>query len=285
MKKFRKITALLLVFILSLSLAGCGEKIGLGNKEIKYAVENGEAIAKEFPTQSTIIELKVADEIDGAPVTKIADFAACNLENIEKITIGKNVREIGDWAFENNQKLKEFEVDDDNPYFCDKDGVLFTKDMKTLLFYPLSKNAEEITEKDTEGKKVKKTVIKYSIPDGVETIRTKAFYKCGSLTEITLPQSLKRIEEKAFFRCGSLQNVKLSENLEFIGKDAFGYCTSFTEITIPATVTEIGEYAFYNCTALKSIKVNNKEPNLKLGKKWYSTDNGKEIDTLKIEWK
>lgn len=285
MKKLRSITALLLILVLSLSLTGCGEQIGLGNKDIKYEIENGEAIAKEFPTQSTIIELKVADEYNGVPVTKIADFAGCNLENIEKISIGKNVKEIGPWAFENNQKLKEFDVDPENPYFCDKDGVLFTKDMKTLLFYPLSKNAEEITEKDENGKDVKKTIIKYAVPDGVEVIRTKAFYKCGSLTEITFPGSLKRIEEKAFFRCGSLQNIKLPQKLEFIGKDAFGYCTSFTEIEIPKAVTEIGEYAFYNCTALKNIKVDNKEANIKLDKKWYPTDNGKKMDDLKIEWK
>lgn len=285
MKKLKKITALLLVFILSLSLAGCGEEMGLGSKDIKYVIENGEAIAKEFPTQSSIIEIKVDDEYNGAPVTKIADFAACNLENIEKISIGKNVKEIGAWAFENNQKLKEFDVDPENKYFCDVDGALYTKDMKTLLFYPLSMGAETVTEKNDKGEETEKTVIEYDIPEGVEVIRTKAFYKCGSLTKITFPKSLKIIEEKAFFRCGSLENVEIPENVEFIGKDAFGYCTAFTEISLPASVKEIGEYAFYNCISLKSITVDNKEENLKKGKKWYSTDNGKDMDELKIEWK
>jgi hypothetical protein len=69
--------------------------------------------------------------------------------------------------------------------------------MKTLLFYPPSGGVK--IEKDSNGKDVK--TISYVIPEGIETIRTKAFYKCQELIEITLPTTLKSIEEKAFFRC------------------------------------------------------------------------------------
>lgn len=283
MKK-KIICALLIICSLTFLLSGCGENVGLGTGEIKYKTENGGLTVKELPTSSTAEEIVIPDEVDGVPVTKIADFAGVNLESAKKITIGKNVKEIGPWAFENNQNLTEFIVSEENPYFCDIDGVLFSKDKKVLLFYPLSKGLTEKAEKDESGKKVTVKSIEYAVPEGTEIISTKAFYKCGNLTALTIPQSVKRIEEKAFFRCSALKEVKLPENLEFIGKDGFSYCSALTEIVIPASVKKIDEYAFYNCGALVNVKVNNKEENLKLGKKWYPTNNGLDIDELKITY-
>lgn len=283
MKK-RLIILLSLILCMSVMFSGCAEELGLGSDEISFNVENGEATVKEFPDSSSIKEVTVPDEYQGTPVTKIADFAAVNIESIEVINIGKNVKEIGNWAFENNQNLKTFNVSEDNPYFCDVDGVLFTKDMKVLLFYPLARDAEIKEETNENGEKSEIKSIEYSIPEGVETIRTKAFYKCRSLTAITIPETIKTIEEKAFFRCGSLGNIELPSSLEIIGKDAFSYCTSLQEIVIPASVKQIDTYAFYNCTNLLKVNVLAKESNVTLGEKWYPTDNGKKIENLKITW-
>ncbi|MCH5192273.1 MAG: leucine-rich repeat domain-containing protein [Oscillospiraceae bacterium] len=278
MKKIISITALLLLLVSVFTLSGCvGGLTDDGTEKITFKIENGEAVVKEFPDASSVTEVTVPDEYEGVPVTKVADFAAVNLENIETIYIGKNVKEIGLWAFENNQKLKEFKVDPENEYFCDVDGVLFTKDMKTLLFYPLSKGLVTVAETGEQ-------IMEYTVPDGVETIRTKAFYRCQSLTSLKLPQSIKSIEEKAFFRCSALGEITLPQNLEFIGKDAFAYCGTLKEISIPKSVRQIDEYAFYNCTGIKTVAVENKESEITLGKKWYPTNNGQEMSDLSIVW-
>lgn len=278
MKKIISITAFLLAIVSVFALSGCvGGLTDDGTDNITFKIENGEAVVKEFPDASSVTEVTIPNEYEGVPVTKVADFAAVNLENIETIYIGKNVKEIGLWAFENNQKLKEFKVDPENEYFCDVDGVLFTKDMKTLLFYPLSKGLTTAAETGEQ-------VMEYTVPDGVETIRTKAFYRCQSLTSLKLPQSIKRIEEKAFFRCSALGEIVLPQNLTFIGKDAFAYCLALGEVSIPKSVQQIDEYAFYNCTGLKSVTVDNKESEMTLGKKWYPTNNGQEMNDLSIVW-
>lgn len=278
MKRIISITAFLLAIISVFTLSGCvGELTSDSADKITFKIEDGEAIVKEFPDASSVTEVTVPDEYEGVPVTKVADFAAVNLENIETIYIGKNVKEIGLWAFENNQKLKEFKVDPENEYFCDVDGVLFTKDMKTLLFYPLSKGLTTVAETGEQ-------IMEYTVPDGVETIRTKAFYRCQSLTSINLPQSILEIEEKAFFRCSSLGEITLPQNLKFIGKDAFAYCSALSEVSIPKSVEQIDEYAFYNCTGLKTVRVDNKEDEINLGKKWYPTNNGQEMSDLSIMW-
>ncbi len=278
MKKLISVFIAIALLLACLSSCEIGD-IGKGNLSVKYNLSDGNAIVTGVPDNATISEIIIPDEYEGNPVTEIADFAIVNLENVTKVTIGKNVKTIGLWAMENNKKLTAIEVDENNEYFCDIDGVLFSKDKKTLLFYPAARDVKEA--EDANGNKIKS--ISYEIPEGVETIRTKAFYKCSDLREIKLPSTLKSIEEKAFFRC-SMGEVILPEGLTLIAKDAFGYCQGLKEIEIPSTVTEIGEYAFYNCTALLNITVNSKEEEITLGKKWYPTDNGLEIKELEIMW-
>lgn len=283
-KTIIKISALLLC--ICFLFTGCssisiGTFMGIEGNEIEYEIKNGEATVVGVPNKATITEINIPDEIEGVPVTQIADFSVVNLEYVNKVTIGKNVKEIGGWAFSNNQHVTEIKVHKENVYFCDVDGVVFSKDMKTLLFYPLAKDI--IISKDENGNEIK--LSEYSIPEGVETIRTKAFYKCGVLTRITLPDSLKFIEEKAFFRCGSLKNVILPQGFEFLGKDAFAYCTGLTEINIPGTTQEIQEYAFYNCTNLLTVNIDREEEGMRLGEKWYPTKNGLGVDGLNVSFK
>lgn len=278
----KKLISTVLIMMLTLSLLCSCDSEGLltGDLSIDYKEENGCLTVTKVPDNSTLPEIIIPDEYEGKKVTKIADYAAVNLEHVTKITIGKNVAEIGLWALENNKKVTAFIVDENNPNFCDVDGVLYTKDMKTLLFYPHARAVEAV--KDEKGKD--KKVIKYEIPEGVETIRTKAFYKCSELSEITLPSTLKSIEEKAFFRC-SFTEIILPEALTFIGKDAFAYCQGIKTILIPSGVTEIGEYAFYNCINLLTINVDSPEAELTLGNKWYPTDNGWDIKELVINYR
>ncbi len=280
----RLLTALMLVTVLCFCLASCssGDLASLsGNTDITLEIENGEATVTAVPNKSTVTEIVIPDEYEGVPVTKIADFAAVNLEYVTKISIGKNVKEISDWAFGNSKKITAFEVDDANPYICDVDGVIFTKDMKTLLFYPPAGGVK--TEKDKDGNEVK--TISYVIPEGVEVIRSKAFYKCYELNEITLPSTLKAVEEKAFFRC-SLKSLILPEGLEAIGKDAFAFNSAIEKLTVPASVKQIDEYAFFSCTAMLEVNMQGTESEMTLGKKWYPTKNGDELKDppLVINW-
>lgn len=281
----KKIVSLIAIILcVCICFSGCEaitSLFGGEDAEIKYKIENGEATVVSVPNKSTITEIVIPDEYEGAPVTKIADFSATNLEYVTAFSIGKNVKEIGVWALENNQRVTAFEVDEENEHFCDVDGVLFTKDMKTLLFYPIAKDLVE--EKNAEGNIIE--VSEYTIPDGVETIRTKAFYKSYPLKKITIPDSVKRIEEKVFFRCDKIGELKLPQSLEFIGKDAFSYCYGLKEINIPANIKQIDEYAFYNCTNLLNVNIDNTEDNITLGNKWYPTNQGKNIDELRINWK
>lgn len=276
MKKALKILSLLCVMAVIISaFAGCSQST---DAKLEYIIENNEAIITGYTDSTVRTEIEVPDEIDGYPVTEIADFGLFNAESLTKITIGKNVREIGTWAMTNNQRLQEFVVDEENEYFTAVDGILFTKDMKTIVYYPPARNIEFNKYGEAQN------TTQYVIPDGVETIRSKAFYKCYYVDSIDIPDSVKTIEEKAFHRTSALKNVELPSSLEYIGKDAFAYCELIESFTIPATIKEIDEYAFFNCSGVKTVTINAKEEDIKLGDNWYPTYNGKQINECEIIW-
>ncbi len=171
------------------------------------------------------------------PVSAVGDFTMNTDEYVEYIYIGKDVKYIDETSFFYCKMLKTIEVDEANEYYTSVDGVLYTKDMKKLLVYPLMK--EETA---------------YTIPDGVERVGSCAFYKNETLTQIDLPETLKEIGDMAFFKCENISLVTLPDGLEVIGSDAFSYCQSMQPVMyIPESVKEIGSFAFYSCSNLKEF--------------------------------
>lgn len=270
MKKriIKSLLSLLLVVFCALTFSNCTKKL----ENLSYELENGEIKITAYKDKTTVSEVTIPDEIDGYPVTVIDRFGVMNAETLKIIVIGKNVREIGDWAFSGNSALEEFKVDPENEDFTAVDGVLYTKDMKTLVYVPAAKEFENGI---------------FTVPDTVETIRTKSFYGCKLIKKIVVSDSVTDIQEKVFHKCTSLEEVEISHNsnLNHIGKDAFAYCTELKNITLPASLREIDEYAFYNCTKLLEINMHSEESEMTLAKKWYPTNNGQEIKELVINWK
>lgn len=289
MKNIKRIIASVLCLItVALLFAGCSAST---DQKLEYEIVDDHVVITKYTDSTERTEISVPDEIEGLPVTEIADFSLFNAESLKKITIGKNVETIGEWSMTNNQHLSEFVVDEQNPYFCSVDGVLYSKDKKTIIYFPPAKDIEFNKYGDAQNKTT------YSILDGVETIRSKAFYKCYYVEDITIPSTVKRIEEKAFHRTAALNKIDLPEGLEYIGKDAFAYCFSenyksdgrpdlpdHTEIVIPSTVTEIGEYAFFNCSRITKVTMLPKEGSVTLGKVWSPSTKGKEIKECEIIW-
>lgn len=247
-------------------------------EDVEYVVKGDDTIEiVSYTDSSTRTEITIPDEIDGRKVTTIKNFSLFNTDTLQKITIGKNVREIGDWALTNNKSMKEFVVDEQNEYFTAVDGVLFSKDKKVLICYPTAKNVEI----DRYGQTTDTTT--YIVPEGTEQIRNRAFYRCGYLTAVTIPSSVRSIGEMAFHRCEAMTSFVFPEGLESIGKDAFTYCYGFVDITFPTTLQNIDTYAFSFCENVRHIKFLGGKENVRLGEKWQPTRDGQTIKDLVIE--
>ena len=127
---------------------------------------------------------------ENSQLTSIGSYAFANCARLTSITIPDSVTSISDWAFYGCGRLTSITVDENNQYYKDIDGNLYTKDGKTLIQYAIGK-------KDTS----------FTIPSGVTSIGSEAFYSCDSLTSITIPDSVTNIGSYVFYHCDSLTSV------------------------------------------------------------------------------
>ena len=212
-----------------------------GNK-VAYITDCNHAIPEDVVIPSTL---------GGYPVTAISQWVFFDFIGLKSVTIPASVTGTFNDDFENYYReiypvfggctsLTAINVDGNNTKYKSVDGVLYSKDMKTLLAYPAGK-----------------TNASYTIPDGVTLINSYAFYDCTSLKEVTIPNSVTEIGDSAFLGCKSMTKVTLPDSVTKIGYGAFSGCTSLKEIAIPNSVTEIGNYAFLGCTSLTKVTIPN----------------------------
>jgi len=67
---------------------------------------------------------------------RIDDYAFANCNNLQEIVIPASVSVISGTSLTMTNNLQRFTVDKQNRFFCDIDGVLFSKDKKRLVAYP-----------------------------------------------------------------------------------------------------------------------------------------------------
>lgn len=105
-------------------------------------------------------------------------------KNLTEINIPASVDTIKD-NFYGCTSLKAFNVADNNSTYTSVDGIIYSKDKKTLIKAP---NA-------IEGDIV--------IEDGVETIANYAFYNCTNVKSITIPASVTEITSWTSLNCSA----------------------------------------------------------------------------------
>lgn len=212
------------------------------------------------------------------PVVGVDSFTIVSDEYVEYIYIGKDVQYISDQAFYYCKMLKAVFVDDENPYFCDVDGVLFTKDMKTLVLHPICNGNWKVEQGIAE------TNDTFVIPEGVENVGSYSFYKNTDLVHLTFPSTLKTIGDMSFFSCGNMWSVWFPEGLESIGADAFSYCGSISPVMyIPSTIKFIDDYAFFSCGGIRVMYMGaESEEGIEFGESWLPKNDSKVLFNVAI---
>ena len=215
-------------------------------------------------------------------------FRAC--ESLETLTLPKTLTEFHPSSpVRQCKSLTAIFVEEGNPVYTAKDGVLFSADGRLLVRYPAGKPEES-----------------YTVPAEVRELAAYAFSECTALRRVESSGSVKKIGAYAFCGCSSLESVilgstqqkiedepyyeesyygcsKLDElyydpepenaSAEVPGGDsspismiipygvtvipdgAFANNAEITSITIPGSVERIGSYAFQNCSALTSVTI------------------------------
>ncbi|MBR6964348.1 MAG: leucine-rich repeat domain-containing protein [Prevotella sp.] len=171
-------------------------------------------------------------------VKRIGEMSFYECSSLKTLTISKNINYIGYFSLYGCSSLISFDVEESNMYFTSENGVLFNKDLTTIVCYPLGKTASS-----------------YTIPDGVTTIGSVAFCDCTNLTSVTIPNSVTKIGSYAFSGCSNITSLKLPDNLKYIWYRAFQGCTGLKSITLPETLESIDELAFSGCKSLTYLYI------------------------------
>lgn len=181
-------------------------------------------------------DLPATSYVIPSTVNRIADYCFDNSDNLTEVTIPNSVTEIGVWAFHQcdklatvkipasvtkieegaftgwNKALKSFEVDESNPNYTAVNGVLYTKDLSTIVCYPVANEWS-----------------KYDINDGTSMIFGESFSNSDNLYSIYIPSTVTNIGKCAFFSCNNLQSVDIPSSVIYIGSQAFDYCSNLTK--------------------------------------------------------
>ncbi len=75
------------------------------------------------------------------PIVEVGAYVLNCDEKVQVINIGAGVKKIDPKAFYSCWALREVRVDENNPNYCDVDGVLYNKDKTTLIFRPCDHDA------------------------------------------------------------------------------------------------------------------------------------------------
>lgn len=223
---------------------------------LSMKIKEGEVIITGFVSEPTN-ELIIPESVESYPVTVIDEYAFHNT-SIKKLVLPESLKVIKGRAFKKCYELKEITfpaslevieqsafgicpaletmtLPKENKNYTISDGVLYTRDKKTLVKYPTGS-------KETE----------YTLLKSVTRIAEGAFSLAKNLSSVVLSDKLTVIENEAFSGCIHL-SIELTPNITKIGDYAFSDCYAITELRLPDSLTHLGEGAFSACEKLESV--------------------------------
>ena len=175
---------------------------------------------RENPDVNTNFKI-IKDETK--PVVSVGAYALNCDEKVKVINIGAEVENVDPKAFYSCWALQQIEVDENNPNYCDIDGVLYNKDKTTIICRPCDHDtylAEKygFAKYDNNGYRIEpvpedanyeqyvKDVLTFVVPSSVDTIGQLCF-NYANMKTVYIPEGVKTIETLGFFEIPLLENV------------------------------------------------------------------------------
>lgn len=118
--------------------------------------------------------------------------------------------------------IRDVQISDTNPKYRLIDGVVYSIDGQTLVYYPSGLTASE-----------------YEIPEGVSKVGAGAFREQKYLENVIIPSSVQDIEIDAFYSCSKLNNVIIPDGIEELKPRVFAFCKNLKTVVLPKSVNKI----------------------------------------------
>lgn len=173
-------------------------------------------------------------------IEALDQYASCHFLTITSPAAPVNLVSLRKW-----QSLESVTIAADHRKYCTSDGVMYSRDRKTLVWYPPGKRDHT-----------------FVIPDGVRKIGEFAFCNQRWLKEVIFPESVTVLGTGAFSECRLLEHVQLSPGIKEIpdsgtyqGAGVFSGCENLHRIVLPEKLNYLGSFAFFG-SGLTSVTCN-----------------------------
>ena len=186
----------------------------------------------------------IPSEIEGYPVSVIADNCFETRNDIISVEIPDTVREIGEKAFWYCRSLEMITLNEGLEII----GENAFKNCEKLESITLPSTVREIGDNAFEDCTELKEII---IPDSVETIGNRAFGDCVSLEKIALGKGIRKMGEYCFANCEEITNAEIPDGITVVEASLFHNCKKLDYVVIPDSVEVIRGNAFFGCYKLE----------------------------------
>lgn len=176
---------------------------------------------------------------NGKPVTTIAGDGFWS-DAMTTIEIPESIIYIDPMPLNVTGTLTTIIVAENNPNYASVGGNLYNKDKTQLLLYASGKTASHFT-----------------VPEGVTSIGSYAFFSATNLTSVTVSGNVTEIGSHAFRDCDNLKRVYMGDGVKSIGAFAFAMCESLESVRFGLGLERIQNEAFYACNTLADISLPN----------------------------
>ena len=213
--------------------------------------------------------LWIPSYIGNIAVTSISASAFVNHSETTKIVVPDSVTSIGVGAFKGCVAIEDITL----PFVgANRDSTSTFSYIFTSVPDGLTKVTitDDLTIPSNAFKELSQ-IESITIPEGVTSIGSYAFYNCDALKRLNsetdglynLPTDLTSISSYVFYNNSQLVEVAMGSSLTSIGSYAFSGCSLLSqfnsdnanEIIVPEGVTSIGRYAFQNVLLVTKVVV------------------------------
>lgn len=180
-----------------------------------------------------LYQSKYLKEINLNNINQLCAGAIQRCTGLTSLTLPVGLAEIPDGSISGCSNIQCYDVHPDNPEITSIDCAVYSKDGKTLKYFPPARTGD------------------YTFPENtvVENIVMGSFVS-SKLSKITIPNTVKTLVINS--PSGNLKTVEFEDNsqVEYIN---FGSWSGLETITFPTSVRTLG--SLYNCPNLKKVIV------------------------------
>ena len=184
-------------------------------------------------------------------VTSTGGGVFIGAEAITTVNVGTGLINLTERTFAYMYSLTSISVDPANTGLISIDGVLYTRDMSTLLAYPPNKAGTSFTPPSSVTSTANavfgdaRRLLSVDL-SSITTMLGAEFYRSNSIQEVTFGNSLTGLSSEIFGFAPSLRRLNFGSGLTTIPANAFNSNTSFSCVVYTGTNSTIQNYAYPN---------------------------------------